>query len=311
MKQKISVIIPAYNEEENIKPLYESLTGILKNIPYYYEILWIDDGSTDGTYDELTELEYKDPHVKPIYFQRNFGKAAVYTAGFENSKGNIIITMDADLQDDPLEIPKFLEELKRQDLVIGWKKDRKDPLITKKIPSKIFNWLNRKMFHLCLHDSDCGFRAMKSEVAKNLILYGDNFRYMPAIVKSQGYSVGEVIVRHHERIHGKSKYGLKRIFTGPFDLIAIKFLNEYVQRPLHLFGTLGLALFFSGFFLELYVLYYRIIMGELFGEHLPALLLGILLILLSVQIFCTGLLGELITSQRKEKTFVLRKKPRR
>ena len=240
----------------------------------------------------------------PCSLSRNFRKLPRIGS---HATGDIIVTMDADLQDDPAEIPRFLEALKQFDLVVGWKYNRKDPSITKKIPSKIFNLLNRWLFGLTLHDSDCGFRAMKVHVAKGLNLYGDVFRYIPALVKRQGFSVGEIKVQHHERRWGKSKYGFKRLLTGPFDLLTIKFMTEYNQRPLHLFGLGGLFFFSIGFIVGLYLLYVKYVRGDLLTPRTPLMLFSILLIVLGIQLVGIGLIGEMIVSQQKDERFIIKK----
>jgi len=296
----ISIVIPAYNEGRNIILLSDKLVKVMKKIGRSYEVILIDDGSKDSTFNSIISVCKKYSSFKGIRFMKNFKKSAAYMAGFNEAKGNIIITMDADLQDDPDEIPNLLDALKYKDLIVGWKINRQDSLFFKKIPSKIFNYLNYKLFGVKLHDNDCGFRAMKSCVAKELNLYGDLYRYIPALVSRLGYSVGEIRVIHHKRRFGKSKYGNKRIITGTLDLLTVKFLTDFNQRPLHLFGGMGLISFSLGFLAELYVLYFRIFQNELFAVHLPMLILGVLLIILGVQLLGIGLLGELISSSRKE-----------
>lgn len=297
MKPEISVIIPARNEEQNVPLLYSKLVETLDATKLSYELIYIDDGSTDKTFAQAQKLGVKDKRVRAIRFAKNFKKSAAYMAGFAAARGSIVITMDADLQDDPAEIPRFLEALKESDLVMGWKHPRLDPW-WKTIPSKVFNVLNRGLFKLKLHDYDCGFKAMRASVAKELNLYGDLYRYLPILVSRLGYRVSEIPVKHHPRKFGKSKYGFKRIFTGAFDLITVKFLSDFTQRPLHLFGGTGLFALGLGFLAELYVLYFRLFEGDLFVAHLPMLLLGILLLVLGVQLFSLGLLGELVSSSR-------------
>ncbi|MBI4145204.1 glycosyltransferase family 2 protein [Candidatus Woesearchaeota archaeon] len=297
MKPELSIIIPARNEEQNVPLLYTEITEVLSAAKRSYEIIYIDDGSTDKTFAQIKQLCTKDKRVRAIRFAKNFKKSAAYMAGFAAAQGSVIITMDADLQDDPAEIPRFLEALNDSDLVMGWKHPRLDPW-WKTIPSKVFNLLNRCLFRLRLHDYDCGFKAMRAPAAKELNLYGDLYRYLPILVSRLGYRVSEIPVKHHPRKFGRSKYGFKRIFTGAFDLITVKFLSDFTQRPLHLFGGTGLVALGLGFLAELYVLYFRLVEGELFVAHLPMLLLGILLLVLGVQLFSLGLLGELVSASR-------------
>ncbi|MBN2421648.1 glycosyltransferase family 2 protein [Candidatus Woesearchaeota archaeon] len=295
---ELSVVIPVYNEKKNIDLLYNKLNSVLSKIRKDYEIIFVDDGSTDNSFELIKRIAKKDKKVKCISFLRNFKKSAAYMAGFNAIKGDIVITMDADLQDDPREIPKFLEGIKKYDLVMGWKFERKDPL-HKIIASKIFNFLNYLFFGLKLHDHDSGFKAMKAKVAKSLNIYGDLYRYIPAIVSRDGFSVGETKVKHHERRFGKSKYGSKRIITGALDLLTVKFLTNFNQRPLHLFGGLGMFSFILGFIAELYVLYCNIFLKEAFATHLAMLILGVLLIILGVQLTGIGLIGELVISKKE------------
>ena len=291
--QLVSIIVPAKNEEENIPLLYEAVSKSLVN--HSWELIVIDDGSTDHTFEKLKEIAKKDSRVRGIQFQKNFKKSAAYMAGFAAAKGEIIITMDADLQDDPRELPKFIQEIKNNDLVVGWKYKRQDPA-TKVIASRIFNKVNKVLFGLHIHDFDCGYRAMRSHVVKDLALYGDLYRYIPALVARSGYRVGEIQVHHQPRKFGKSKYGAGRLITGALDLLTVKFIVDYNQRPLHLFGGAGLLSFGVGFLAELYVVYCRLIIGDLFVVHLPALIFGVLMMIMGVQLFGIGLIGELVSS---------------
>lgn len=307
MSLDVSIIIPVYNEEKNISLLYEKIVSSLKLLKKSYEIIFVDDGSRDKTFELVKDICKKDMKVRCLKFQKNFGKSATYTAGFEQAKGNIIITMDGDLQDDPVEIPRFLEAIKHHDLVVGWKYPRRDPL-HKIIPSKIFNYLNYKLFRVRVHDNDCGYRAMKSVVAKDLSLYGDLYRFIPALASRMGYRVGEIKVRHHKRLFGKSKYGSGRLVTGSLDLLTAKFITDFNQRPMHLFGTTGLIFFGFGFLAELYVTFLRLAFQELFRTHMAMIILGALLMILGVQLLGIGLIGELIvSSKRNVKRYKLRK----
>jgi glycosyltransferase involved in cell wall biosynthesis len=304
----LSIVIPAYNEEKNIEYLYDELNKVLFKLKINHEIIFIDDGSKDNTFDIIKKICKKDKKVKAISFFKNFGKSAAYMAGFNASSGNIIITMDSDLQDDPSEIPRFLKAIKKYDLVIGWKYERKDPFF-KTIPSKFFNYLNFKLFNIRLRDNDSGYRVMKKEIANSLNLYGDHYRYIPMIVSKYGYEIGEIKVKHHKRKFGKSKYGILRLITGSLDLLTVKFLADFNQRPLHLFGGLGLISFILGFISELFVLYFRIFLNERFSQHLALLIFGVLLILLGVQLISIGLIGELVISRQKNyKSYKIRKR---
>lgn len=229
----LSIIIPAYNEQKNVILLYKTLKDVLNSLKKSYEIIYIDDGSTDNTFNELKELHQKDKKVKVIKFTQNFKKAAALSAGFEHARGNIVITIDADLQDDPKEIPRFLDKLNEgYDLVVGWKYPRLDP-ITKTFPSKIFNFLVRKLTKTNIHDMNCNFRAIKHEVLPKLNLYNGLYRYIPILVFCQGYKITEIKVKHHPRKFGKSKYGFTRIFRGFFDLIILKVLLIRLKRGIN------------------------------------------------------------------------------
>jgi len=308
---EISIVIPAYNEEGNIAPLYEKIAESLSKITSKYEIIYVDDGSTDMTANNVEALHKKDSKVHLIQFRKNFGKAAALSAGIENAKGEIIITLDADLQDDPSEISKLINKLNEGfDLVVGWKKDRKDPFITKKLPSKIFNLLIRILHKVNIHDSDCNFRVMRKELAKDLLFYGGLFRYIPSLANWKGYKVTEEPVEHQKRFSGKAKFkSLGRLVKGFLDLITTTFLIKYRNSPLYFFGSSGLALLFLGFIGGLSLLYNKYINGQLIGGR-PLLLLTALLIILGVQFIFFGLLAEMIThnSQSQTKNYNIKKK---
>ncbi|MFC2136421.1 glycosyltransferase family 2 protein [Bacteroidota bacterium] len=302
----ISIIIPLYNEEKNIFLLYSRIKDSMKSLTHSYEIIFVDDGSRDLSWDKIKQLCNSNSDVKGVSFLKNFKKSAAYMAGFEKAKGKIIITMDGDLQDEPAEISRLLDGLKKYDLIIGWKYPRRDGFL-RRLPSKIFNFLNVQLFGIKLHDFDCGFRAMKSNIAKELNLYGDIYRYIPALVYRLGYKVGEVKIRHNKRKYGKSRYGWSRLITGFLDLITVKFISDFQQRPLHLFGSAGMIFFGVGFLAELYVLYRRVFLNELFATHLPMLILGVLLIIMGIQLLSIGLIGELITSSKKVPRYRIKK----
>ena len=298
---ELSIVIPVHNEEKNVEELHEKLITVLSSLKKNHEIIFVDDGSTDNTFEVLRNL-YNSQHdgvLKVIRFRRNFGKSAALSAGFKLADGNIIITMDGDLQDDPTEIPNFIEKRNEDyDLIVGWKFNRKDPL-SKKIPSKIFNKLTSTLSGLSLHDFDCGFKTYRKEVVKNLRIYGELHRYIPALVHWMGYRVGEIKVKHHPRRFGKTKYGASRLIKGFLDLITVTFLTRYIKRPLHLFGALGLLSSFVSFILGLYLLYVKYGLGLKIGDR-PLLLLVILLVILGIQLISIGLLGEMIVSTTKQ-----------
>ncbi len=300
-KPYLSVIVPVYNEEDNVLELYDRLCPVLRSLGRPYEVLFIDDGSTDGTALRLGTI--RDDSVSVVRFQRNFGKAAALSCGFLKAGGEIVITMDGDLQDDPGEIPRFIDALKKYDVVSGWKYRRQDPP-SKTLPSKAFNWLTRWLTGVNIHDFNCGFKAYRGCVVKNLRLYGEFHRYIPVLAFWKGFSVGEIGVKHHQRLHGKSKYGFSRLIKGFLDLITIKFLTTYVNRPLHLFGTSGLAVITAGGMICTYLLYLWA-GGNRIGDR-PLLMLGVLLVIIGVQFIALGLIGELMISHRDHNDWIVR-----
>lgn len=296
MTPDISIVIPVYNEAENVPLLYRKLKDDLSSLDRTYEIIFIDDGSTDDTFAKLKEAQADDDRIRIIKFRRNFGKAAALNTAFRQVKGEVVITMDGDLQDDSAEIPKFLDKIDEgYDLVSGWKYPRNDP-ITKTAPSKVFNKLTCWMTGVNLHDFNCGFKAYKREVTDALHLYGELHRYTPVLANYYGFNIAEVTVRHHPREFGKSKYGAKRVIKGLLDLITVKFLTSYASRPLHVFGVPGILSLLVGFFIGLYLVILKYLRDIALTER-PLLLLSILLILLGLQFFSIGLLGEMITSR--------------
>jgi len=297
----LSIIIPVHNEAENIVELYEKLYSTLSILEVTYEIIFVDDGSTDDTFKEIKTIN--DNRIRILRFQRNYGKAAALSCGFNKSRGEVVITMDGDLQDDPKEIPRFLEKLEEFDMVSGWKSKRHDP-VSKTLPSRFFNRLTRCVTGVKINDFNCGYKGYRSNVVKNISLYGEFHRYIPALAQWKGYTVGEIKVEHHPRIHGKSKYGIERILKGFLDLITVTFLMLYKKRPLHIFGGIGLVLAFSGMLISGYLLSLWIT-GSKIGDR-PLLMLGILLTVIGAQFVSMGLIGEMITNTRDNDDYIIK-----
>ena len=296
----ISVIIPVFNEIGSLPELMDQLRKVL-HIYSKWEILFVDDGSTDGSTEFLNDLSRKDENVTLIQFHRNYGKSAALAEGFKLAKGEYLITMDADLQDDPAEIPNLVKKLEEGfDLVSGWKKERKDP-ISKRFPSKIFNYVTRIMTGVKIHDFNCGLKIYRKAVIKTLDLYGGRHRYIPALAGHYKFRISEIQVNHRPRIHGVTKYGGSRLFHGFFDLISIIFMNRYTQQPLHLFGFFGLFCGLASLTLELYVIGRKIFSGHSFYEHLALMLFGAMLFILGLWFFSIGLIAEMITRGAQEK----------
>lgn len=293
MPAKLSVVIPLLNEQQSLEELYRCIVHEMKMLECAYEIIFIDDGSTDASFDVIRMLREHDPFVKGIRLRRNFGKSMALNEGFRLAKGEILITMDADLQDDPKEIPRLIEKLNEgYDLVSGWKKVRKDPVLSKNFPSKLFNMMVRWGSGLNLHDFNCGFKAYRRSVVERLYLYGELHRFIPAFVHAQGYKVAEIPVAHHSRRFGKSKFGLTRFAHGFFDFLTVIFLTKFLKRPMHLFGGLGSLISVVGFVICSYLTFLWF-SGEVIG-HRPLLILGVLLIIVGMQMVSTGLVAEMM-----------------
>ena len=290
----ISVVIPVLNEQGNLEELHRELTEVLGNLKRSYEIVFVDDGSTDRTAALCQELAMRDPHVVLVQLRRRFGKATALQTGFELARGEIIFTMDGDLQDVPAEIPNFLSRLDEgYDLVSGWKQNRKDSFI-KRIESKIFNFITSTVTGLKLKDYNCGFKAYRREVTRNVHLYGELYRFIPALAHAEGFRIGEIPVFHRARVHGKSKYSYERIIRAPFDLFTTFFLCGFRRRPLHLFGPLGAI--FGGVGLAINTYLAILWFGGVSIGHRPLLMLGTLMIIVGIQIIIFGLLAEMIAS---------------
>ncbi len=290
---QLSVVVPLLDEQGSVVELHRQLTPVLDELDLASEILFVDDGSSDGTFEELEGLHGLDPRVRVIALRRHFGKTAALVAGFREARGEIVITMDGDLQDDPAEIPRFLALLRQgYDLVVGWKRERHDPP-TKTVPSKIFNAVVRAASGITLHDFNCGFKAYRRAVLDDLRLYGDMHRFVPVMAAWKGYRVAEIEVHHRERRFGRSKFGAGRVMAGVIDLIRVLFLTRYMQKPLSLFGTTGLVLFLLGVVGGIYLAVLKL-MGQSIGvSHLPLLFLTVMLILFGTILLAIGLIGEM------------------
>lgn len=290
----ISVIVPFYNEEDNIEPFYEQLSNTLKDLKREYKIIFVDDGSTDNTFKNMLKAKEKDENVRILKFRKNFGQTAALKAGFDHSEGNIAISMDGDLQNDPADIPKLIEKIEKEDydVVCGWRADRKDTF-SKKITSKFANLLRKMTTGETIHDSGCTFRAYRNLCVKNLDLYGETHRYIPAMLSWKGYRIGEVKVKHHPRKYGKTKYGLQRLAKGFLDLIVISFWQKFSARPIHVFGGLGLLLSITGGLLGAYMGIERLFLGRGLSDR-PLFLLAILMVIIGVQFIVSGILADIM-----------------
>ncbi len=292
---KISIILPVLNEEENLVDMNTEITGVVENMDVDYEIIYIDDGSTDRSFDILSSLREENPNIKVIQFRRNFGQTAGLAAGFNYANGDVIITMDSDRQNDPNDIPMLLDKINEgYDLVSGWRFDRQDAWLSRKLPSKIANGLISKITGVKLHDYGCSLKAFRREVIENIRLYGEMHRFIPAIASWMGVRIAEVKVNHRARVAGTSKYGISRTFRVILDLITVKFLLQYSARPIHFFGGIGLASGVTGFLIALVMMIQRFFYAVPMGDR-PLLLLAVLLMFIGLQFITFGLLGELMT----------------
>jgi glycosyltransferase involved in cell wall biosynthesis len=295
----LSVVIPLVNESQSLFELHGKLSEVINRMRVRAEIIFVDDGSTDDSFTKLRQLQQRDRRVRVIQFRRNYGKSAALAAGFARAQGRQIVTMDADLQDDPAEIPQLLRELNRgYDLISGWKKRRHDKF-TKRLASKIFNSVTSLMTGVRLHDINCGLKAYRREVTDSIHVYGQLHRYLPVLAQKEGFRIGETEVRHHPRKYGKSKFGPSRYTSGFFDLLTVLFLTRYTRRPLHLFGLAGLTFFLLGFGISAYLTYERLFNNRYLTNR-PILWLGLLLIIVGMQLISFGLLGEMIAATQNE-----------
>jgi glycosyltransferase involved in cell wall biosynthesis len=290
---ELSVVIPVYNEEESIEPLYTALKAALEGLGRSYEIIVVDDGSIDGSFEVLKKLHQGDSNLKVVRLRRNFGQAAAFAAGFDEAAGEIVVSMDADLQFDPADIGKLLDKMAEgYDIVSGWREDRKEPFLSRRLPSTVANWLISRMTGVKLHDYGCSLKAYRLEVIRSVRLYGELHRFIPALASSMGVRLAEVKVSHHPRRFGESKYNLSRTVTVLLDLVTVKFLLSYASRPMQVFGLLGMFSFMLGTVIAAYLSFLRLVLGSPIADR-PLLLLAILLILVGVQLVTMGLLGEL------------------
>lgn len=300
----LSIVIPLLNEEESIKELYDWIARVMQSNHFLYEILFIDDGSTDASWSVIESLAFEYPEVKGIRFLKNFGKSQALHAGFNMAEGDVVVTMDADLQDNPEEIPAMYNMVVEQDfdLVSGWKKKRYDSVLAKNLPSKLFNWAARKTSGVKLHDFNCGLKAFKKEVIKNIVVSGEMHRYIPVLVKNAGYrKIGEQVVQHQARKYGKTKFGADRFVKGFLDLITIWFVSKFGKRPMHLFGALGVLMFLIGFGFSLYLGIDKLFInpyGRLLSER-PQFYVALTAMIIGTQFFLAGFLGEIFLRTKR------------
>lgn len=294
----ISVVVPLLNEEESLPELEAWIRKVMEANGFSYEIILIDDGSKDKSWEVIEQLSAQNPCISGIKFRRNYGKSGALNVGFAAAKGDVVITMDADLQDSPDEIPDLYAMIRDQgfDLVSGWKKKRYDPALTKNIPSKLYNWAARKMSGIYLHDFNCGLKSYRSDVVKSIEVYGEMHRYIPMLAKWAGFSnIGEKVVEHRARKYGVTKFGLERFINGFLDLLTISFVGKFGKKPMHFFGTLGVLFFLVGFSILFYLSMAKLIYSKYGIADLPVFYFGILTIIIGTQLFVTGFLAELVT----------------
>lgn len=299
----ISVVVPLFNEEESLPELVDWIKKVMTQHQFSYEIIMIDDGSKDNSWQVIVNLQQENPNIKGIKFRRNYGKSAALYCGFDLAKGDVVITMDADLQDSPDEIPELFRMVKEEgyDLVSGWKKKRRDPILTKNLPSKFYNWTVRRMSGIKLHDMNCGLKAYRKNVVKSIEVYGDMHRYLPVLAKWAGYNnIGEKVVVHSERKYGVTKFGIERFIRGPLDLLSVMFISRFVKRPMHFFGILGILMILIGLAAAIYLGVEKIIqlqhgiVGNLITNS-PYFYIALTAMIIGAQFFLGGFLGELVS----------------
>lgn len=308
----LSIIVPLYNEEESLNELNDWIVKVMKSNHFSYEIVYVDDGSGDDSWKVIENISKKNDFVKGLRFRRNYGKSAALNEGFKAAQGDVVITMDADLQDNPEEIPEMFRMIREDgyDMVSGWKKKRHDPIL-KTIPSKFYNWTTRRLSGIKLHDMNCGLKAYRNEVVKNIEVYGEMHRYIPIIAKWEGYSkIGEKVVLHQKRKYGVTKFGLDRFVKGYLDLLSIIFVSKFGQRPMHLFGTFGSLIFFIGFVMAAYLAYTKFFTDnyKMMTER-PLFYFGLLAMMIGTQLFLTGFIADLISrSSNRGKEYQIKSK---
>lgn len=302
----LSIVVPVLDEEESLPRLAEGIRGACGEAGLSFEVWLVDDGSRDGSWAVIEALHREDARFAGVRFRRNYGKSAALAAAFERTRGRYVITMDADLQDDPAEIPNLVGKLEEgYDLVSGWKRKRRDPL-SKTIPSRFFNMVTRTLSGIPLHDFNCGLKAYRCEVVKSVRVYGELHRYIPLLAKWEGHHrITEIPVVHHPRRFGRTKFGLERMMRGFLDLLTVLFLTRFVARPMHFFGTLGSLAFLGGVVISIWLSVEKLVYGQPIGDR-PLLLLGVLMILVGIQMFTTGLIGEMVVVPRMQETRHLR-----
>lgn len=299
----ISLVIPLYNEVESLPELHGWIKKVMEENGYSYEVIFVDDGSNDGSWEIIKSIHEKYENVTGVKFRRNYGKSAGLNVGFEHTKGDVVITMDADMQDSPDEIPGLYNMIMKDgfDLVSGWKKKRYDPL-SKTIPTKLYNFVTSKMSGVHLHDMNCGLKAYRGDVVKNIEVYGEMHRYIPVIAKWAGFSnIGEKVVQHRPRKYGVTKFGLSRFIYGPLDLLSIMFMGKFGKRPMHFFGVIGTFIFFGGLGILAWLSADKILFNAIGIANRPAFYLGILMVIVGIQLFIAGFLGELISRSSSER----------
>lgn len=293
-RPEVSVVVPVYNELESLPQLIESIAQTLTANQLSYELICVDDGSTDGSAQLLKQQAINHPHLRAVLLRRNYGQTAAMAAGFKYARGQAIVTLDSDLQNDPADIPLVLAKLEEgYDLVSGWRKNRQDAALTRLLPSKVANWLIGQITGVKLHDYGCSLKAYRSELVADMNLYGELHRFLPALAFIEGARITELVVRHHARLHGRSKYGLGRTFRVVLDLFTVFFMKKFLTRPMHVFGLLGMISMLSGTALGVYLTFLKLGLGEDIGDR-PLLILAVVLLLTGVQLFSFGLLGELL-----------------
>ena len=305
----LSIVIPLLNEAESLPELVQWIDRVSKENNYTCEVIMIDDGSTDNSWEVIRELKKKYPIVQGIKFRRNFGKSAALHVGFEKAQGDVVMTMDADLQDSPDEIPGFVSMIihEQYDLVSGWKKKRHDPVLSKNLPSKFYNWTARRMSGIKLHDFNCGIKAYRLQVVKSIEVYGEMHRYIPVLAKWAGFrKIGEKVVVHQERKYGNTKFGIERFIRGPLDLMSVMFISKFGKRPMHLFGVWGSVMFLIGFAIALYLgihklvsVYHHVLEARVTTS--PYFYLGLVCMILGTQLFVAGFLGELVSRSASDR----------